>query len=185
MSRRRCHSRGSRRGDRPRRALIACPTRRSPSAVCSPPRRRAAATAARCRSLLVMILNPFAPSWRAHGRKRERPGAREKALVRKSKLVRLWLLASPPLGALRCDSGRRPGLGRRASASPMLLLSPRRRLWRCYGGCGTMLTLADEPMGKIRQRASASLRSNRWDTPPPSRVVGTWTEERPPWRPLV
>jgi hypothetical protein len=36
------HSRGSRRGAKPRRALIACPTRRSPSARCSPPRRRAA-----------------------------------------------------------------------------------------------------------------------------------------------
>ena len=57
---------------------MACPTRRSPSARCSPPRRRATPWAARCRSLLVMVLKP---SWslyrgRARGRERVRPNER-------------------------------------------------------------------------------------------------------------
>jgi hypothetical protein len=57
---------------------MACPTRRSPSARCSPPRRRAAPSAARCRSSLVMVVKP---SWslcrrRARGRERVRPNER-------------------------------------------------------------------------------------------------------------
>jgi hypothetical protein len=57
---------------------MACPTRRSPAARCSPPRRRAAPSAARCRSLLVIVLKP---SWslyrgRARGRERVRPNER-------------------------------------------------------------------------------------------------------------
>jgi hypothetical protein len=57
---------------------MARPTPRSPAARCSPPRRRAAPSAARCRSLLVMVLKP---SWslyrgRARGRERVRPTER-------------------------------------------------------------------------------------------------------------
>ena len=57
---------------------MASPTRRSPSARCSPPRRRAAHSAPRCRSSLVMVLKP---SWslyrgRARGRERVRPNVR-------------------------------------------------------------------------------------------------------------
>jgi hypothetical protein len=40
-----------------RLALMTCPTRRSPSARCSSPLRRAAPVAVRCRSVLVMVLN--------------------------------------------------------------------------------------------------------------------------------
>jgi hypothetical protein len=104
----------------------------------------------------------------AGARKEERETRRAgRALVRKSKLVRLWLPASSPLGARRCDSGRRPGLGRRTSASRCYSY----RLAGDFGGATVGVEprcLADEPMGKTRQRALASLRSSRWDTPPPS-----------------
>jgi hypothetical protein len=107
---------------------------------------------------------PLRSSWRAHGRKREtwrasnRAGPQVKArLPRAPRLAASWgaSVSSGP------KAGSRPQGRRTTDATPI------GRAWRWYGGCGTTLILADEPMGWTRQRASASLRFNRCDTSQP------------------
>jgi hypothetical protein len=61
---------------------MACPTRRSPAARCSPPRRRAAPSAARCRSLLVMVPKPSWSLYRGRARGRERVRPNERAVLK-------------------------------------------------------------------------------------------------------
>jgi hypothetical protein len=61
---------------------MACPTRRSPAARCSPPRRRAAPSAARCRSLLAIVLKPSWSLYRGRARGRERVRPNERAILK-------------------------------------------------------------------------------------------------------
>ena len=118
---------------------MACPTRRSPAARCSPPRRRAAPSAARYRSLLVMVPKP---SWSLY---------RGRARGRESETQRTSSLDAP-----YHPGDRRPPLGARTFAS----CSPSKSPLTCVAvGAGHALEELDvqgrQPGGRGRDRAIA------------------------------
>jgi hypothetical protein len=92
--------------------LTACPTRRSPSARCSPPRRRAARSA-RSRSLLVMVLKPSWSLYRGRARGRERVRPNERAILKHTTTPD----RRPPLGARTFNSP--PGVETERASYPI------------------------------------------------------------------
>jgi hypothetical protein len=88
------------------RALMACPTRQSPSARCSPPRRRAAPSAARCRALLVIVVKPSWSLYRRRARGRERVRPNERAVAKDTTTAGIGGLASESGPSLAVLEGR-------------------------------------------------------------------------------
>ena len=103
---------------------MARPTRRSPAARCSPPRRRAAPSEARCRSLLVMVPKPSWSLYRGRARGRERVRPNERAILKHTTTRD----RRPPLGARTFAShlgvDTEPACQRRTSRSSAAITRP-------------------------------------------------------------
>ena len=103
---------------------MARPTRRSPSARCSPPRRRAAPSEAPRRSLLVMVPKPSWSLYRGRARGRERVRPNERAILKHTTTRD----RRPPLGARTFAShlgvDTEPACQRRTSRSSAAITRP-------------------------------------------------------------